>query len=78
MFVFNYFSAAQTHGLKDGNFGFAKGITNGLTIANGLCLRATGDTIICAPPFVLSHGEADELIDKTLLTLEQTHEALAP
>ena len=47
-------------------------------IANGLCLRATGDTIICAPPFVLSHGEADELIDKTLLTLDQTREALAP
>jgi putrescine aminotransferase len=46
-------------------------------IANGVCLRATGDTIICAPPFVLSHAEADELIDKTLRTLEQTREALA-
>ena len=45
-------------------------------IANGVCLRATGDTIICAPPFVLSHAEADELIDKTLRTLEQTREAL--
>ncbi|MBT8106552.1 MAG: aspartate aminotransferase family protein [Woeseiaceae bacterium] len=47
-------------------------------IANGICLRASGDTIICAPPFVLSHAEADELIDKTLRTLEQTREALAP
>jgi putrescine aminotransferase len=45
-------------------------------IANGVCLRASGDTIICAPPFVLSHAEADELIDKTLRTLDETREAL--
>ncbi len=46
-------------------------------IANGVCLRASGDTIICAPPFVLSHAEADELIEKTLRTLDETHEALS-
>jgi putrescine aminotransferase len=45
-------------------------------IENGVCLRATGDTIICAPPFTLSHAEADELIAKATLALEQTHEEL--
>ncbi len=45
-------------------------------IENGVCLRASGDTIICAPPFTLSHAEADELIDKAMLALEQTHEEL--
>ena len=45
-------------------------------IANGVCLRASGDTIICAPPFTLSHAEADELIDKAQVALDQTYEAL--
>ena len=45
-------------------------------IANGVCLRASGDTIICAPPFTLSHAEADELIEKAALALDQTHAAL--
>ena len=45
-------------------------------IANGVCLRASGDTIICAPPFVLTHEEADELIDKARMALTATQEAL--
>lgn len=43
---------------------------------NGLCLRAVGDTIICAPPFTLSHAEADELIDTTWKALDLTQSAL--
>ncbi len=46
-------------------------------IASGLCLRAVGDTIICAPPFVLSHSEADELIETTWKALDLTQKALA-
>jgi len=42
----------------------------------GVCLRAVGDTIISAPPFVLSHAEADELIDKTWIALDQAHKTL--
>lgn len=34
-----------------------------ILVENGLVMRAVGDTIICAPPFVLSHAEADELIE---------------
>jgi putrescine aminotransferase len=46
-------------------------------IKSGLCLRAVGDTIICAPPFVLTHGEADELIEMTWKALDLTQKALA-
>jgi putrescine aminotransferase len=44
--------------------------------ATGLCLRASGDTIICAPPFTLSHAEADELIDKARIALDLTQKSL--
>jgi len=44
--------------------------------ATGLCLRASGDTIICAPPFTLSHAEADELIDKARVALDLTQKSL--
>ena len=33
-------------------------------VDNGLVMRAVGDSIVTAPPFVLSHEEADELIEK--------------
>ncbi|NQV85886.1 MAG: aspartate aminotransferase family protein [Woeseiaceae bacterium] len=46
-------------------------------IAGGLCLRAVGDTIICAPPFILSHSEADELVETTWKALDLTQKALA-
>ena len=46
-------------------------------IDNGLVMRAVGDTIIVAPPFVLSHAEADELIEKTWKCLDLTYEALS-
>lgn len=40
---------------------------------NGLVMRAVGDTMVIAPPLVLSHAEADELIRLARLTLEDTH-----
>ena len=46
-------------------------------IANRVCLRASGDTIICAPPFILSHAEADELIDKAIVALNLTAKTLS-
>lgn len=45
-------------------------------IDNGLCMRAVGDTIICAPPFVLTHAEADELVDIAWKALDLTQHAL--
>lgn len=55
----------------------AGSICRDLLTANGVCLRAVGDTIICAPPFVLTHDEADELVEKTWRALDQTQSALA-
>ena len=46
-------------------------------LANGVCIRAVGDTVICAPPFVLSHAVADEMIEATWHALDPTQQALA-
>jgi len=45
-------------------------------IENGLVLRAVGDTIVCAPPFVLSHEEADELVDIAWKCFDLTQQAI--
>ena len=42
-----------------------------LLMQEGVCMRAVGDTIICAPPFVLSYAEADELIEKAWVALDK-------
>jgi putrescine aminotransferase len=44
-------------------------------VKNGLVMRAVGDTIVCAPPLVLSHSEADELLEKAWKCLDLTAEA---
>jgi putrescine aminotransferase len=51
-------------------------ICRDLLVNNGLVLRAVGDTIIAAPPFVLSYAEADEMIEKTWKCLDLTQEAI--
>ena len=43
----------------------------------GLCMRAVGDTIVCAPPLVISRQEVDEMIEKTRKALDLTQQALA-
>ncbi len=42
----------------------------------GVCMRAVGDTIICAPPFVLSHSEADDMMDAAWVALDKTQASL--
>lgn len=39
---------------------------------NGLVMRAVADRMIIAPPLVLTHEEADELIEKAAKTLDMT------
>lgn len=46
-------------------------------VENGLVMRAVGDTMVCAPPFVLTHEEADELVDIAWKCFDLTHQALA-
>ena len=43
---------------------------------NGLIMRAVGDTMIIAPPLVISRGEIDELVEKARKCLDLTLEAL--
>ena len=45
-------------------------------VDNGLVMRAVGDTIVTAPPFVLSHEEADELVAIAWKCLDLTQAAL--
>jgi len=45
-------------------------------VNNGLVMRAVGDSIVTAPPFVLSHEEADELIEKAWKALDLTQQAI--
>lgn len=47
-----------------------------LCVENGLVMRAVGDTMVVAPPLVLSHEQADELVDKAWKTLDLTKAAL--
>ncbi|MBM0107868.1 aspartate aminotransferase family protein [Steroidobacter sp. S1-65] len=47
-----------------------------LCIANGLVMRAVRDTMIIAPPLVITHAQIDELVEKARLALDQTLEQL--
>ncbi len=47
-------------------------ICRGHCFGNGLIMRAVGDTMIIAPPLVISKAEIDELIDKARLCLDLT------
>ena len=47
-----------------------------LAIENGLVLRAVGDTMIIAPPLIITHEQIDELITKTISTLDATAAAV--
>ncbi|HZX22854.1 MAG TPA: aspartate aminotransferase family protein [Woeseiaceae bacterium] len=48
-----------------------------LAVQNGLVIRAVGDTMVTAPPLILSHAEADELVEKTHATLERCRTELS-
>ncbi len=43
-----------------------------LAINNGLVMRAVGDTMIIAPPLIISQEQIDELISKATKTLDDT------
>lgn len=51
-------------------------ICRNFSVSNGLVMRAVGDSMVIAPPLVLSHAEADELIQKAWLALDLTQKAL--
>ena len=45
-------------------------------IEQGLVMRAVGDTMIIAPPFVTTDAQLDELVDKAWRAFDLTHKAL--
>ncbi len=47
-----------------------------ILVNNGLVMRAVGDTIVVAPPLILTHDQADELIDKAWKCLDLLQQAL--
>ena len=50
-------------------------ICRDLLIDNGLVMRSVGDTIVTAPPFILSHDEVDEMLEIVWKCLDLTQEA---
>lgn len=54
--------------------GQAGALCRDFALANGLILRATQDCMLVSPPLVISHEQIDELIEKTVKSLDQTWE----
>ncbi|GAA5317129.1 MAG: aspartate aminotransferase family protein [Candidatus Pelagadaptatus aseana] len=44
--------------------------------ANGLVMRATGDTMLVSPPLVITHEQVDELVEKARKALDDTLQAI--
>ena len=51
-------------------------ICRDLLIDNGLVMRAVGDTIVVAPPLILTHEQTDELVDIAWKCLDLTQAAI--
>jgi len=47
-----------------------------LSVKNGLVMRAVWDSMIAAPPLVITPAEIDELVSKAVQTLDQLHQEL--
>jgi putrescine aminotransferase len=47
-------------------------VCRGHCFTNGLIMRAVGDTMIIAPPLVISLAEIDELVEKARKCLDLT------
>ena len=52
------------------------GLCRDFCTANGLVMRATGDTMLVSPPLVISKSEIDELIEKARKSLDDTLAAI--
>ena len=73
--------ALELVGNKTGRQRFPKELKAGercrdFCIEQGLVMRAVGDTMIVAPPFILSEAQLDELVDKAWRALDLTQQAL--
>ncbi|MCQ3829612.1 aspartate aminotransferase family protein [Microbulbifer elongatus] len=55
----------------------AGAVCRDMSIKNGLVMRATGDTMIIAPPLILDTTQIDELVEKARRALDDTAKAMA-
>ncbi|MCW8128180.1 aspartate aminotransferase family protein [Microbulbifer halophilus] len=55
----------------------AGGVCRDMSIKHGLVMRATGDTMIIAPPLILTTEQVDELVEKAHRALDDTAKAMA-
>ena len=55
----------------------AGAICRDFLVNNGLVMRAVGDTIVVAPPLILTHAQADELVEKAWKCLDLTAAAMS-
>ena len=55
----------------------AGAICRDFLVNNGLVMRAVGDTIVVAPPLILTHEQADELVEKAWKCLDLTAAAMS-
>ena len=65
---------ARTRVAKGGKAG---SLCRDFCTANGLVMRATGDTMLISPPLVINTAEIDELIDKAKKSLDDTIHAIS-
>ncbi len=56
--------------------GDAGALCRDASLANDLVMRATGDTMIIAPPLIVTKEQIDELIDKARAALDQSYQQL--
>jgi putrescine aminotransferase len=57
--------------------GSAGATCKNFSIENGLVMRAVGDTMIIAPPLIMTTGQVDELIEKAGRALDLAHQQLS-
>jgi putrescine aminotransferase len=57
--------------------GSAGTLCRNLSVANGLVMRAVGDTMIVAPPLIMTRDQVDELVAKAREALDMTAAQLA-
>ncbi|TVQ54160.1 MAG: aspartate aminotransferase family protein [Rhodobacteraceae bacterium] len=62
--------ADKTTNARFPNSGTAGMRCRDLSVEHGLVMRAVGDTMIISPPLILSHAEADELVDRARRALD--------
>ncbi len=51
-------------------------ICRDLLVENGLVMRAVGDTLVVAPPLIITHEQVDELVEIAWKCLDLTQAAL--